>query len=233
MLSIIIPALNEEKYLPKLLKSIKKQKFRDYEIIVADHNSKDKTRKIAMKSGCIIAKGGNSPGISRNGGFKKSKGSLILFLDADVILPDNFLDDLMKRLEEKNVDCASFNAVPISDKWIDKIAYFLCGLYFVIIQKIKPHSNGPCIFVKRDIHKKINGFDNSLIVGEDLNYVERAAKAGKYRFFMKPFIYASVRRLNKEGRLKNFLRYAYISIYRIFTRKEIKGDSLKYKFGGY
>ena len=51
MLSIIIPAYNEERYLPKLLNCIKKQTYRDYEVIVADANSKDKTRQIAKKFG--------------------------------------------------------------------------------------------------------------------------------------------------------------------------------------
>jgi len=47
MLSIIIPALNEENYLPRLLDCFKKQNFKDYEIIVADADSKDKTREVA------------------------------------------------------------------------------------------------------------------------------------------------------------------------------------------
>ena len=58
MLSIIIPTLNEESYLPKLLNSIKKQDFQDYEMIVADAGSKDKTIEIALASGCKISSGG-------------------------------------------------------------------------------------------------------------------------------------------------------------------------------
>ena len=38
-LSIVIPTLNEEKDLPKLLESIKKQNFKNYEVIIADNNS--------------------------------------------------------------------------------------------------------------------------------------------------------------------------------------------------
>ena len=51
ILSIIIPTYNEEEYLPLLLESIKQQDFRDYEIIVADANSKDNTVKIAEEYG--------------------------------------------------------------------------------------------------------------------------------------------------------------------------------------
>ena len=82
MLSIIIPTKNEEKYLPNLLRSIKKQTFKDYEIIVADNNSKDKTKKIAKRYGCKIVKGG-LPGKARNQGAKFAEGDILLFLDSD------------------------------------------------------------------------------------------------------------------------------------------------------
>ena len=92
MLSIIIPCLNEEEYLPLLLESVKKQKFLDYEIILADAGSKDKTLQIAKKYNCKIVPGG-LPSKGRNQGAKKAKGDLLLFLDADVILPDGFFKD--------------------------------------------------------------------------------------------------------------------------------------------
>jgi len=67
MLSIIIPALNEEKYLPLLLKSLKSQNFNEYEIIVVDAGSSDKTVDIAKEYGCKVVKGG-VPGAGRNRG---------------------------------------------------------------------------------------------------------------------------------------------------------------------
>ena len=90
MLSIIIPAYNEEKYLPRLLRCIKEQTYKDYEIIIADANSTDKTRQIAKKYGCKIAKGG-LPAVGRNNGAKIAKGDILLFLDADAKFNKNFL----------------------------------------------------------------------------------------------------------------------------------------------
>ena len=83
ILSIIIPTYNEEKYLPILLESIKKQSFEDYEIIVADANSTDNTRNIAQEYGCIIVDGG-LPAIGRNNGANVAKGDILLFLDSDL-----------------------------------------------------------------------------------------------------------------------------------------------------
>ena len=80
MLSIIIPTLNEEKYLPVLLESIKKQKFEgDYELIVADAGSQDKTVEIARNFGGKIVPGG-LPAKGRNQGAAEARGDLFLFL---------------------------------------------------------------------------------------------------------------------------------------------------------
>lgn len=101
MLSIIIPTLNEEKHLEKLLKSIKKQDFNHYEIIVADAGSKDKTLEIAKRYKCRIAKGG-SPAQGRNQGAEEARGDLLLFLDADVILPDKIFGKTLKEFKKEN-----------------------------------------------------------------------------------------------------------------------------------
>ena len=83
-LSIIIPTLNEENYLPLLLESIKKQNFKSYEIIVADAGSTDRTIEIAKNHGCKITSGG-LPAKARNQGAKIAKGDLLLFSDADIV----------------------------------------------------------------------------------------------------------------------------------------------------
>ena len=90
MISIIIPTLNEEKYLPKLLDCIRKQSYKDYEIIVADSNSKDKTRQIAKKYGCRIVKGG-MPAKGRNNGAKAAKSEILLFVDGVIHFDNDFL----------------------------------------------------------------------------------------------------------------------------------------------
>lgn len=90
ILSIIIPTYNEEEYLPILLESIKTQNFTDYEIIVADANSTDKTCEIAQKYDCIIVEGG-MPAVGRNNGANIAKGEYLLFLDSDLKLTDDYL----------------------------------------------------------------------------------------------------------------------------------------------
>ena len=90
--SIVIPALNEERYLPRLLESIRRQDFDDHEVILVDSDSDDNTVDIAKSYGCRVLSGkrGN-PGINRNIGAKHARGEHIIFFDADVVLPEGFL----------------------------------------------------------------------------------------------------------------------------------------------
>ena len=91
-LSIIIPTFNEEKFLPKLLNSIKKQTLQPSEIIIADAFSQDSTRKIAKAFGVKVIDGGLPP-VARNNGAKVATQEVLLFLDSDVVLPASFLEE--------------------------------------------------------------------------------------------------------------------------------------------
>ena len=106
ILSIIIPTYNEEEYLPVLLDSIKMQNFDDYEIIVADANSTDRTREIAEEYGCIVIDGG-LPAVGRNKGAKAAKGEYLLFLDSDLMLTEDYLRDTIYEFQMERLfsDC--------------------------------------------------------------------------------------------------------------------------------
>ena len=162
MLRIIIPTLNEGKYLPELLKSIKNQTFKDYEIIVSDNNSKDKTRQIAKEFGCELVKGGNYPGISRNNGSKKAKGDFLLFVDADCIIPKNFLRSAMNEIKTKNLDIAGCKVMPLSNKIVDNIAFSIYNLWIIATQFFYANASGHGIFCEKNLHNKIKGFNENI-----------------------------------------------------------------------
>src|SRR5687767_8595987 len=105
-ISIIIPTFNEEQYLPKLLKSIEAQTVQPTEIIVVDAYSVDTTRKIAKSYNCKVIDGG-VPAKARNLGAKIASQPILLFLDADVILPKAFLEKTIKEMTNRNLDIAS------------------------------------------------------------------------------------------------------------------------------
>src|SRR3989344_4960537 len=126
MLSIIIPALNEEKNLPRLFESIKKQNFGGYEIIVADAGSKDRTLEICKENNCRILKGG-LPAKGKNEGAKIANGDLLLFMDADTFLSQDFFKNSLKEFKDRNLGIASFKLIPYSG---NKLSLFLLNYFY-------------------------------------------------------------------------------------------------------
>jgi len=227
MLSIIIPTLNEEKYLPLLLEGIKKQKFSDYEIIIADAGSEDKTVEIAKSFGCRIT-GGGLPAKGRNEGAKIAQGDIFLFMDADnIYLPENFLENLIKKFKERNLGVASFPLYPDGNKF-DRLAYGLYNFWVKLSQNFLPHATNT-VLVKREVHQKIGGFDEEIKIGEDHYYARRASKFEKFGFIETEPVLTSTRRFKREGRFKTYLKYLLAGIYMLFLGS-VKSDIFKYRF---
>lgn len=229
LLSIIIPTLNEEKNLLNLLESIKKQDFKDYEIIVSDNNSQDKTRLIAKKYGCKIVKGGLPPR-ARNNGALAARGKYLLFLDADVILKDNFLRDTISEMQKRNFDIATVYVEPLSNEFFIKVAHHFFNGWVFLMQKIDPHAPGFCIFTKKDVFLKNKGFDESIKLAEDHAYIRKAFRnKAKYSILKSSKILVSVRRFETEGTLIVFIKYILAMLHRVFIG-EIRSNVFKYGF---
>jgi len=95
-LTIIIPSLNEIAYLPGLLNALNNQIQKANEIIVADAGSNDGTVELATSYGVRVVPGG-LPAVGRNAGARKAQGDYLLFLDADVVPPPDFIANIMQR----------------------------------------------------------------------------------------------------------------------------------------
>ena len=229
-ISIIIPTLNEARYLPKLLLSIERQTAQPQEIIISDAFSIDKTREVAEAFGAKVVDGG-LPAKARNEAAKKAKGEILLFLDADVVLPPGFLEKTYFEMKERHLDVASCYVQPVSKLRIDKVMHEIVNYYLKLTTKFNPHIPGFCIFVKTKVHHKIKGFDESLYLAEDHDYVQRAQRRGKFAYLTCYKIPVSIRRLAEEGRIKIALKYIAIELHLLFIGK-IKTDTLfKYEFG--
>jgi glycosyltransferase involved in cell wall biosynthesis len=229
MLSIIIPTFNEEKFLPHLLKSLKEQTFKDFEIIVADNQSIDATRYIALEADAKVVDGG-LPARGRNNGAKIAQGEWLLFLDADVILPFDFLEKAMTEIKKRNFSIATCLIIPLSDRKIDKFLHSAVNLYFWAIKKIFPHAPGFCIFVKKELHQLAGGFDEKIKLAEDHDYIFRLSKVGNFGLLQGIRIPVSVRRLDKDGRFNISLKYLVVEVHLIFLGP-IYSNIFNYKFG--
>jgi glycosyltransferase involved in cell wall biosynthesis len=231
MLSIVIPALNEEKYLPRLLDSLERQTFADFETIVADAGSCDCTTKVAARYGCMVVSGGK-PAQGRNEGARHAKAPFVLFLDADVLVEENFLEDLMGRVFQRKLEVASGFVCPDSGKLIDKLLVSGSNLYCYLVQRASPHGSGFYILARKSLHDRIGGFNEQLFMAEDHDYLCRAARLGKFEYLRHPRVIFSMRRFDKEGRGVIIWKYFVLEMYRAF-KKEVKREVVPYDFGNY
>lgn len=231
MLSIIIPTLNEQERLPRLLRSIKKQKLSDYEIIIADAGSKDKTVEIGKSFGCQIAPGG-LPARARNQGAKIARGSTLLFLDADTRLPPDCLEKAVNEFEKRNLKIAGFQLLSLEkNKMANFFLYFFYNLPILILEKILPHA-AMAILMDKKLFQKLKGFDETVKLAEDHHLARHAKKLAKFGVIKSTKVFVSIRRFQKDGWLRTGLKYFLAELYMIFIGP-IRSDIFQYKFAHY
>ena len=234
MLSLIIPAKNEEKTLPFLFNSLKFQGIKNLEVIVADANSQDNTRNLILDYGYKIVKGG-SPALGRNAGANISRGQILAFIDADGVLQPHFLYRALNEIEKRDLDVAAtlHNPVYTGKKLIDvhnKISYQIANFAIKSLESTLKPTMHLCMFIRKKIHDWIGCFDEEIIFGEDSEYAPRAKKYGARFGVLRetPKILDSPRRLQDEG-LKLTAKYIYFNTGRFLLGHEFRKNSrIKY-----
>lgn len=231
--SIIIPTYNEADLLPGLLADIRAQRGAELELIVADADSTDGTRRLALDAGAHLVDGG-LPAVGRNAGAREARGEWLVFLDADVRVPRSFIRKAVAELRDRNLVAGTCPARPISRLTTDRIIHNFANLFIRLNQQSDPHAAGYCLFVRRDVFERIGGFDESLKVAEDHDLVSRASKLGPFRMLDSTFIRVSVRRYEKEGRIGYALKAIKIGLYRATVGEIREGDDVvDYDFGDF
>ena len=228
-ISIVIPTYNEEEVLPNILTSIQRQNFDDLEVIIADAHSTDKTLDIAKSYGCKIVPGG-LPAEGRNNGAKVAQGELLLFLDADSVLTNNYITSAIEEFELNNLGIAITQIVPLEKSFINQISHEFANYMTKKISTIKPHGAG-CygILTYKSLHEQVNGFDEKLDFGEDTDYIERIGKISRFKVLEKPRLLISTRRLEEEGLKELGLKYAKSTVKQI-AGQTVTLDELDYCF---
>ncbi|MHA1829786.1 MAG: glycosyltransferase [Candidatus Heimdallarchaeaceae archaeon] len=219
-LSVIIPTLDEERYIEVCLKSLKSQKTNfNYEIIIVDSSKNNKTIEIAKRYADKIFKL-NKRGIAlaRNYGAKFASGKILVFTDADCVAPEFWLQEVAKCFEEKDT-VASYGPVFYEKRASLKIKSLNT------INSVKRWSSifnshfpvGNNMAIRKDVFGKINGFNKNLETREDVEIFKRIKKCGKIKFNKKACILTNPRRIENENFLKFLFTYQLGSIiYKIF-----------------
>lgn len=237
--SIVIPTLNEEKYIPRLLKTIAMQGFKKYEVFVVDGGSTDKTiakvhqfeDKIPLH---LVNADKKNVGYQRNLGATKATGTYLIFLDADAFLPRGFFTKLSKKLLNDNPPLATTLYSPDSKKYSGELYVFLLNLGLEIAKYIEhPQALGVSLVIKRTLFKTLGGFKEKLKIAEDHELVQRAHKKGyDITIYKDPRVYLSLRRIRAEGTLTMVMRYTYAYFYCTF-KGPITKELFPYEMGGH
>lgn len=230
MFSVVIITKNEETYVPLLLESIRTQTLQPNEVIIADAGSTDRTREIATSYGCRVVEGG-LPSTGRNRGADAASGSHLLFLDADVELRDpRFLEQAWKEIQDRNLDFATCDVEPISDRPLDHVVHGFYNHYVRLVKPVIKHAPGFCIFARKHTHDAIGGFDETIRFCEDHDYIRRGCHSGTFDYLERVKIPVSVRRLDRDGRLTIAVKYTLGELH-LLTLGPVKHDLFRYSFG--
>jgi glycosyltransferase involved in cell wall biosynthesis len=172
------------------------------------------------------------PAVGRNNGAKAAKGEFLFFFDSDVRLPRGFLKKAHDEIQERFLDLATCPFRPLSNLRIDKAMHDFAVAGIRLSQFSVPHAPGFCIFVSKRLFERVGGFDESIRLAEDHDFVKRASKFRPMRVLDSVHIYVSVRRLKKEGRLTLIRKYLGAEFLRLF-KGELKDEVIKYEFGDF
>jgi hypothetical protein len=210
-ISVIIPTLNEAKYLPKCLNSLTNQSRREIgEIVVVDGGSTDGTVKVARKySDIVLVEQGQAVGASRNLGARNANGAILAFIDADTIASLDWLEEIERSFHESPPSIGVTGpTLPYGGTKLDELAYRVAtGWAQRLSLKIGlPHVAGFNCAYRREAFWQAGGFDEGRELSEDVMLSLKMRHQGRIIFNPDMVAHTSLRRIKKYG-------YPYLTTY--------------------
>ena len=205
-LSIIVPAFNEEAYLSSTLDSIWYAEAHllgrasvDVDLIVVDNNSADETATVALERGVrVVHEPVQGVARARNAGARHAEGDVLVFIDADVMVPPELLDEIHAAMR----DPACVGGAVDVDYRPQRFSMKLYLRAWRILARLTGMAQGATQFCRRCVFEQVGGYDEKTWIGEDADFyadLKRFAKAkGAYaRFIRRPRVQPSCRRFDK------------------------------------
>ncbi len=230
LFSVIIPALNEENFLPTLLDSLVRQTKKNFEVIVVDGKSKDQTVKVAksyakkLRSLSVVISPKASLPFQRNLGAKHAQGEWLVFVDADSVFLSYFIERCAEFIISHNPTVFATWFKPDSDVSGDALFTLVTNITIEMSLVVKRQfPPGVLTIVSRSAFDAVLGYDEKHVFNEDLDFGLRLGKAGfNLSILRESLCIYSLRRFRKQGKLKVLQQYVTAGFVALFTNSALK-----------
>lgn len=193
--SVIIPTLNEGEYVGKTLECLRKQTFGDFEIIIVDGGSKDKTKDIASNyTDRIFVLKERGVSRARNYGAEKARGKILAMTDADTVIPISWLEKIQRNIQKNNLDMVYGPVYYTSDVTLAmKITTGLFWKFHRFVWRRTPFTMNPNLAFTRGGFKKVSGYRTDIHFMDDYDIGCRSRGLEFYFDHDNPVIFSARR----------------------------------------
>lgn len=232
MISIIIPTLDEEKVLESTLVALRKCTSLPYEIIVSDGGSTDKTLAIAKKYADIVVEHTDNQrqtiAEGRNEGAARAHGDILVFIDADVYIPDIdafFLKAMQyfKKDERLQGLTVRIKTLPQYVTFSDRVIWGFVNLLYIVQNNLLGigAASGEFQMIRKQAFMTVGGYNKEFIVGEDNEMFAALAKIGKTKIATDLYIAHTSRRAHSVGWGKLLWSWVSNMLYSKYAKKSL------------
>ncbi len=235
LLSIVIPAYNEQDYLPDCLTFVRAEIARckardDIEVVVVDNASTDDTAAVAAGFEGVRVVHEPEKGLTRarQKGLTSARGEILAYIDADTRMPEGWIDRLLASFAtSERVVCVSGPYIYHDAPWFQRV---MVNLYWRLLALpsywiTRYMAVGGNFAARRWALERIGGFDTDIaFYGEDTDIARRLSSVGRVWFRLSLPMRTSSRRLHAEGMLHTAFTYVANFLSEVFLKRPITRD---------
>ena len=210
--SVVIPALDEERLLGGLLSDLASQSRPPDEVLVVDAGSRDATVAIAQSFPFVEVLEATPPvAVGRNAGGRRARGDVIFFLDADARLPEIFLEGFLEAFERRRLDVACPLYYPLDSTRAVELFHEAFNTLTRFSQDVFPSGGGTCIVVRGAVFRGSRGF-NPALKFDDMELIRRLSKGRRFGIVEEKILHSD-RRYRESGLARTLAQYALIGLF--------------------